>query len=76
VNLTIVDPWTNVVDVYHEYNLKIQNQLPEDRQYDAIVLAVGHNEFLKINFEKSLKNPRVIYDVKGILSKQMVDGRL
>ena len=76
VNLTIVDPWANVVDVEHEYRLKIQNQLPEDRQFDAIVLAVGHNEFLKIDFEKSLKNPRVIYDVKGILSKQMVDGRL
>ena len=44
-------------------------------KYDAIVLAVAHNEFLKIDFNNYLNDNGVIYDVKGILAGE-VQGRL
>lgn len=76
VNLTIVDPWASIKEVEHEYNLQTFNSIPEAKKFDAVILAVGHNEFLELDFSKFLTNRHVIYDVKGILNKSQVDGRL
>jgi UDP-N-acetyl-D-galactosamine dehydrogenase len=76
VNLTIVDPWASIKEVEHEYNLKTFNSIPDGKKFDAVILAVGHNEFLKLDFSTFLTNRHVIYDVKGILNKSQVDGRL
>ncbi|MBP1629390.1 MAG: UDP-N-acetyl-D-galactosamine dehydrogenase [Bacteroidetes bacterium] len=74
-NITIFDPWANKEEVKHEYNVEITNILPKER-FDAIILAVAHNEFLELNLTTLRKDNSVLYDVKNILPKEMVDGRL
>ncbi len=74
-NLTVVDPWANPNDVKKEYNIATLIEIP-NHKYDAIVLAVGHLKFLQINFQEYLNTNAVIFDVKGILDKQLTDGRL
>ena len=74
-NLTVVDPWANPNDVKHEYNISTLTEIPNIK-YDAIILAVGHLRFLKINLQEYLNTNSVIYDVKGILEKKLTDGRL
>ena len=74
-NLTVVDPWANPNDVKHEYNITTLTEMPKIK-YDAIILAVGHLNFLKINLQEYVNTNSVIYDVKGILEKKLTDGRL
>ena len=74
-NITIYDPWAEVERVKTEYGIKITNGLPTDR-YDAIILAVAHDAFLKIDIESLLKDNAVVYDVKGVLDREVIDGRL
>jgi UDP-N-acetyl-D-galactosamine dehydrogenase len=76
VKLTIVDPWAAPMDVEHEYGIKTQNQLPTDIQFDAAILAVGHQEFKVVNIPLLLNSNHVIYDVKGLLDRKIVDARL
>lgn len=72
--VTIYDPWADPKEVEHEYNLKTVQKLPNNK-FDAVVLTVAHNEFLKEDL-KSLLNPNgVLYDVKGVLVEN-VDGQL
>jgi UDP-N-acetyl-D-galactosamine dehydrogenase len=75
VNLTIVDPWAEPAEVKHEYNLLTQKEIPNTK-FDAIVLAVGHNEFKSINIHNLLNDNHVIFDVKGLLDRTLVDGSL
>ena len=75
VNITVYDPWANPLIVEHEYGIKVTNRLP-DASYDALILAVAHNDFLSLNIPSLLKINSVIYDVKGILDFNMVDARL
>ena len=65
-NVDIYDPWADVNEVQHEYGIKILNNLP-NKKYDAIILAVTHNEFLKINLKDFKKENSIIYDVKGVI---------
>ncbi len=74
-SITIVDPWANPVDVQKEYNIATLSAMPNDK-YDAIVLAVGHLDFLKINLNDYQNSNSVVFDVKGILQKHLTDGRL
>lgn len=75
-NLTVVDPWANSNEVFEEYRILNFNKIPKSHKFDAIVIAVGHSNFLKINYKDYLNANSVIYDVKGILNKQLTDGRL
>ena len=75
VNLTIYDPWANPEIAKHEYNTDIINKLPNGR-FDTIILAVGHNEFEKLNIKSFLKNINILFDVKGRIKKEYVHGRL
>jgi len=74
-NVVIYDPWAAPEEVDHEYKLATTKQLPADT-YDAVVLAVAHQEFLGIDYSKILKDKGILYDVKGILSNKLVSGRL
>jgi UDP-N-acetyl-D-glucosamine/UDP-N-acetyl-D-galactosamine dehydrogenase len=74
INVNVFDPLANLDEVRREYGIDILSQLPK-MQYDAIILAVAHKEFLKLDI-KSLVLSGVIYDVKGILPKEIVDSRL
>lgn len=75
-DITIYDPWANPEQVKSEYDIDIINQFTEDK-YDAIIHGVAHNEFQRINIREYLKNKDcILYDVKGVLNKDIVDGRL
>ncbi|MDB4753616.1 nucleotide sugar dehydrogenase [Akkermansiaceae bacterium] len=67
LNITIYDPWVKIVDVQHEYGVKVVNQLPKNR-FDAIVLAVSHSDFEALDIERFKKShDSIVYDVKGKL---------
>lgn len=75
-NITIFDPWANAARVKAEYGISIVRNLPEGEVYDAVILGVAHKQFLDIDVKSLLKENGVIYDVKGILPRSIVDGRL
>lgn len=75
-NITVFDPWANADRVKKEYNINIANSLSMDKKYDAIILAVSHEQFANTNWRNLLNNNGIIYDVKGFLDKNQVDGRL
>ena len=74
-NITVYDPWADVAQVQHECGLTATNVLPSQK-YDAVILAVAHKEFLDIDVKTMLNENGVIYDVKGILPREIVDARL
>ena len=75
-NITVYDPWANMENVKHEYGITIVRELPVGL-YDAVILCVAHDEFRNIAVRKLLKEERgVVYDVKGFLDKEDIDGRL
>ena len=74
-NISIYDPWANKEEVKHEYNIDIDNTI-SDSKYDAIILAVAHKEFADLNITSYIENNGVIYDVKGVLDRNIIDGRL
>lgn len=75
-NVTVFDPWANADRVKKEYNINIANSLSMDKKYDAIILAVSHKQFANTNWRNLLNNNGIVYDVKGFLDKNQVDGRL
>ena len=74
-NIIVYDPWADVTQVRHECGLTATNVLPSQK-YDAGILAVAHKEFLDIDVKTMLNENGVIYDVKGILPREIVDARL
>ena len=74
-NITVFDPWANAEHVMKEYKTPIVNTLPEGK-YDVVILAVAHKEFLNLNIKSLLNENGLVYDVKGILPRDIVDGRL
>lgn len=74
VNVTVFDPWANPEIAKREYVIDILNELPKEK-FDAVILAVAHREFEKIELKNIRKDKSIVYDVKGVL-KEKVDGRL
>ncbi len=74
-NITVFDPWANIETVKREYGITITNECPVDK-FDAIILGVSHRQFLDIDILSLLKENGVVYDVKSILPRDIVDGRL
>ena len=75
LHVTTYDPWATPTEVMHEYGMSIVSELP-DEKFDAIILTVAHNEFLKMDLNEFLKENGVIYDVKGLLEKENINARL
>lgn len=77
-NIDVYDPWVDNEDAKVEYGINMIDE-PESGTYDAIILCVGHNEFRKMgaaNINALGKSNHVLYDVKYVLDKKDVDGRL
>lgn len=74
INVDVYDPWADPKEVKREYGLELVKTLPPLANYDAIVLAVAHDEFKKMQLKKN--NNQVLFDIKGILDKSLVDKRL
>ncbi len=73
--VSIYDPWANVEEVQHEYNLVSSNTLPT-KKFDAVVLAVSHEEFKTIDIKSLQKEKSVLYDVKNIYAETEKDAGL
>ena len=76
VHVDVHDPWVNFEDVKHEYGIEVLKHISEDSQYSAVVLAVAHEKFHGLSIRNLVGDRGVIYDVKGILPKSLVDARL
>jgi UDP-N-acetyl-D-glucosamine/UDP-N-acetyl-D-galactosamine dehydrogenase len=75
--VSIFDPRAKPEFVKHEYGIHSLNVLSGDQEkYDAVILAVAHKEFDKLNINDLVKKRSVIYDVKGVLSRNCIDARL
>jgi UDP-N-acetyl-D-galactosamine dehydrogenase len=75
IDVDILDPHANQEEVQIEYNLTlIQNLI--SNYYNGVIHAVAHKEFLSIDIKHLLLDDGIIYDVKAILPKEMVNGRL
>jgi len=74
----IYDPWASPAAVKEEYGLDIINDISTigGQKFEAVILAVGHAQFADLNVDNYVNNPGIIYDVKGFLRKEQVDGRL
>ncbi len=75
VHITVYDPWANPDIVKREYGIDIVTELPHIKA-DAAILAVAHKKFETLDVNTLLENKHVIFDVKGFLSHDIVDGRL
>ena len=74
-NLDVFDPWANKKEVQEEFGISLIENW-DQKHYDAIVIAVAHNEFKNIPFSKLSSNSTVIYDTKALVKRNLVDGRL
>ena len=76
-NITVYDPWASPERVKHEYGIDIVNELPKEK-YSAAIIAVAHRQFreMEIDFDSLLEKNHIIFDVKGIMPRELVDGRL
>lgn len=76
LDIDIYDPWANKDEVEEEYGISITNEMNANVVYDAIIVAVAHDQFRNFDFQKVRRNNGVIYDIKGFLDRDLVDGRL
>ncbi|MDR3651558.1 MAG: nucleotide sugar dehydrogenase [Paludibacter sp.] len=76
LNVDIYDPWALPEEVKHEYGVDIINSLDKTKKYEAVLLAVAHDEFKSIDFEGYFKNGAVVFDAKAVIDRRWVDGRL
>jgi len=76
IQVDVHDPWVNSEDVKHEYGIEVLQQISEDSQYSAVVLAVAHEKFCGLPIRNLVGDCGVVYDVKGILPKSLTDARL
>ena len=78
-NITVYDPWAKAENVKHEYGIELTKSKLENLrgQFDVVILGVSHQQFRELNIREFLRNGTgIIYDVKSVLPKDMVDGRL
>ena len=74
----VYDPWVNKVEANNEYGI-MPIIAPLQKKYDAIVLAVAHNEFKELSIQHIRafgKDKHILYDIKYLLDAKQVDGRL
>lgn len=79
-NIVVFDPWADTERVNKEYKISLSaDSLNELKgKFDAVILAVAHNQFKECNVREFLSeaDKGVVYDVKGILDRNIIDGRL
>ena len=73
-NIDVYDPYADESEVYRFSGIKLIDTI--EKKYDVVVLAVAHDDFLKIDFKNILNKNYVLYDVKSILPKKLITLRL
>ena len=78
-HVDVYDPWIDLAEAKHEYDIECLAEMPASGQYAAVILAVGHHQFIELG-ESGVKAlgclDAVIFDVKSILPIGTSDGRL
>lgn len=75
MNVDVYDPHADAHEVSEEYKINLIDKI--GLEYDAVILAVSHKEFLNIDYKKIIKNSNsVIFDTKSFLDRNLVDARL
>ena len=74
----IFDPWADPEEILREYGCRSVSDISDlsENKYDAIVLTVAHKEFLSLDLEQFKAEHAVVYDIKGVLPREFIDGRL
>lgn len=76
MEVDVYDPWADPGEVAHEYNICSLQQMPERNGYGAIVVTVAHRQFDNELIKSICSGSCVVYDVKSVLDKELVDARL
>ena len=74
IKVDLFDPHAINDEVQKNYKVKLKDKI--NKKYDIIILAVAHDEFLKMNFINFKKTDGIIYDVKSVLDKNVITERL
>lgn len=76
LHVDMYDPWVDRAEVKQKYKINMLDSISYDKKYDAIVLAVSHDEFLTLDLNKLRKESSVVFDIKARLDREIVDARL
>jgi UDP-N-acetyl-D-galactosamine dehydrogenase len=76
INVDIYDPWASKEEVKHEYGIDILDALVDGKKYDSVIIAVSHNEFIKMDLEQVKNENAIVFDTKACLDRDLVDARL
>lgn len=77
-DIIVYDKYADYAQLLAQYNVSITKDWNsvENERFDAVILAVAHNEFIGIDVRQLLKQGGIVYDVKGVLPKEIIDARL
>lgn len=75
-NVEICDPWANASEVKNTYGIDLVSTPVAGKKYDALIVAVAHNEFLAMDLNQIKQAQSVVFDIKACIDRDLVDSRL
>lgn len=75
LEVDIHDPWASPSEVKKQFNINLKD-IDSQSKYEAVILAVSHQEFAEIDYKVLTSDTSVIFDTKAFLDKELVDSRL
>jgi len=75
MDVDVYDPWANIDEVKVEYGIEMIDD-GQFKQYDAVILAVAHQQFLDIDYRSIKEKGALIFDTKSFIDRNLVDARL
>lgn len=76
IKVDVHDPWADPKEVMQQYEVNLLQELPESCNYNAVIVAVAHKQFKYSTIKNLCDEHCVLFDVKAIFSKELVDARL
>jgi len=76
LQVDLYDPWVDASEFEKEYKLTLLPALIAGKKYESIILAVAHDTFLRLDLEALKQDKAVLFDVKAVLDRELVDARL
>lgn len=82
LTVDVYDPHASKNEVKKQYGIQLVDEMnfsqaiEPEQSYDAIILAVSHQEFINLDLKNVLNTPHVIFDTKAVLDRSITDGRL
>lgn len=77
LKVDVYDPWANETEVKNEFGIELYKNISQlNKDYDAVILTVSHNEFKDFELSNHIAGKSVVFDVKSFFDKDKIDGRL